>query len=106
MAFLHRVANGGGTVEREYAAGSGRMDLCLRYRSVVLPIELKVWRDGERDPLDEGLAQIEGYLSSTGADHGWLVIFDRRTGQPRIAERTSDARATTPRGRSIVVVRA
>jgi hypothetical protein len=31
MAFLHRVANAGGTLEREYAIGRGRMDLCLRY---------------------------------------------------------------------------
>jgi type II secretory pathway predicted ATPase ExeA len=31
MAFLHRVVNGGGTLEREYAIGMGRMDLCLRY---------------------------------------------------------------------------
>ena len=30
MAFLHRVANGGGTIEREYAIGSGRMDLLIR----------------------------------------------------------------------------
>lgn len=29
MAFLHRVVNGDGTLEREYAIGSGRMDLCL-----------------------------------------------------------------------------
>ena len=31
MAFLHRVINGG-SIEREYAIGRGRMDLCLRYR--------------------------------------------------------------------------
>ncbi|MBA4450342.1 ATP-binding protein, partial [Cylindrospermopsis raciborskii CS-506_D] len=35
MAFLHRVVNGGGTLEREYAIGSGRMDICLRYGKVV-----------------------------------------------------------------------
>jgi len=42
MAFLHRVVNGGGTIEREYAIGSDRMDLCLRYGVVTLGIELKV----------------------------------------------------------------
>ena len=31
MAFLQRVINGNGTLEREYAIGRGRMDLCLRY---------------------------------------------------------------------------
>ena len=33
MAFLHRVVNGGGTIEREYAIGSGRMDRRARARS-------------------------------------------------------------------------
>ena len=31
MAYLHRVVNGGGSLTREYAIGSDRMDLCLRY---------------------------------------------------------------------------
>jgi hypothetical protein len=34
MAFMHRVTNAGGTLEREYAIGSGRMDLCLRYGEI------------------------------------------------------------------------
>ncbi|MFM7561227.1 ATP-binding protein, partial [Cylindrospermopsis raciborskii] len=45
MAFLHRVVNGGGVLEREYAIGSDRMDLCLSYQDIILGIELKVWRD-------------------------------------------------------------
>jgi hypothetical protein len=106
MAFLHRVVNGGGTLEREYAIGWGRMDLCLRYGAVTLGIELKVWRDGEPDPLAEGLAQLDGYLAGLGLDRGWLVIFDRRTGQPPIRERTSSTEQTSPQGRRITVVRA
>src|SRR5206468_5081264 len=39
MAFLHRVVNGGGTIEREYAIGRGRMDLCVRYGPDTLAIE-------------------------------------------------------------------
>jgi hypothetical protein len=31
MAFLQRVTNGHGRIEREYAAGSGRMDLAVEY---------------------------------------------------------------------------
>jgi hypothetical protein len=46
MAFLQRVVNGDGTLEREYAIGRGRMDLCLRYGDLTLGMELKVWRDG------------------------------------------------------------
>jgi hypothetical protein len=106
MAFLHRVANGGGTLEREYAIGTGRMDLCLRHGPDTLALELKVWRDGEKDPLVEGLAQLDSYLAGLGLDSGWLVIFDRRSGQPPIAERTRAAAATTPAGRRVTVLRA
>ena len=105
MAFLHRVVNGGGTLEREYAIGSGRMDLCLRYGTVTLGMELKVWRDGAPDPLPEGLAQLDAYLAGLGLDRGWLVIFDRRTGQPPIAARASSAEQLSLGGRHIQVVR-
>jgi hypothetical protein len=106
MAFLHRVANGGGTLERAYAIGAGRMDLCLRHGPDTLALELKVWRDGEKDPLEQGLAQLDGYLAGLGLDTGWLVIFDRRAGQPPIAERTLATRAMTPAGREVSLVRA
>lgn len=105
MAFLHRVVNGGGTIEREYAIGKGRMDLCVRYGGEVLGIELKVWREGRPDPLAEGLAQLE-YLAGLGLDRGWLVIFDQRRGQPPLAERTRREAARTPAGREVAVIRA
>ncbi|MBK5938590.1 AAA family ATPase [Halochromatium roseum] len=106
MAFLHRVVNGGGTLEREYAIGAGRMDLCLRYGEVTLGIELKVWRDGRPDPLAQGLEQLDGYLAGLGLDSGWLVLFDRRSGQPPIEERTRVDEALSPGGRRIQVIRA
>ncbi|NER08279.1 MAG: ATP-binding protein, partial [Okeania sp. SIO3C4] len=105
MAFLHRVVNGGGTLEREYAIASRRMDLCLRYGAVTIGIELKVWRDGRPDPLAAGLEQIEAYLAGLGLDWGWLIIFDRRQGLPDIAERTTTAVAETVSGRKITVIR-
>lgn len=106
MAFLDRVANGGGRVEREPAVGRGRLDLRLEYGDVVLPMKLKVWRDGERDPRDEGLTQLDGYLQGLGVTAGWLVIFDQRSGLPPIAERTTTETATTPGGRQACVIRA
>ena len=105
MAFLHRVVNGGGTLEREYAIGSGRMDLCLRYGAVTLGMELKVWKEGKKDPLTDGLKQLDKYLSGLGLDKGWLVIFDRRPGLPPISERTTTEQAVSPAGRTIVVIR-
>jgi hypothetical protein len=107
MAFLHRVVNGGGTLEREYAIGSGRLDLCVRYKGLTLAIEVKTWRDSDHkgDPLAEGLKQLDAYLAGLGLDTGWLVIFDQRGGLPPIAERTTAEQAVTPGGRSVVVVR-
>ena len=105
MAFLHRVVNGGGTLEREYAIGSGRMDICLRYGKIILGMELKVWREGRRDPLSEGLKQLDKYLSGLNLDTGWLVIFDRREGLPPISDRTSTEITQSPDGRSIIVIR-
>ena len=105
MAFLHRVVNGNGTIDREYAVLSGRMDLLVRYGEVKMAMELKVWRDGKKDPLTEGLNQLDYYLSGLGLDTGWLVIFDRRSHLPPISDRTSSEIVTSPQGRPIVLIR-
>jgi AAA-like domain len=105
MAFLHRVINGGGTLEREYAIGRDRMDLCLRYGSVILGIELKVWRDGRPDPLTRGLMQLEGYLDRLKQSSGWLVIFDRRTNILSLEERLQTSLAETTNGQQVTVIR-
>ena len=105
MAFLHRVVNGCGTLEREYAIGSGRMDICLRYGKQTLAMELKVWADKRPDPLKEGLPQIDKYLSGLSLNTGWLVIFDRRSGLPPLSDRTTTENVISPAGREIIVIR-
>jgi AAA-like domain len=105
MAFLHRVANGGGQLEREYAIGTRRMDICLRYKSVTVGMELKVWRDNEKDPVDKALVQLDRYLAGLGLDRGWLVIFDQRSGLPPIEDRTTTEMKRSATGRSITVIR-
>jgi hypothetical protein len=105
MAFLHRVVNGG-SIEREYALGSGRMDLVLRYAGETLAIELKVWRPGRPDPRALGLVQLDGYLARLDQESGWLVIFDRRAGLPPVEERLGVSLETSPAGRTITVIRA
>jgi len=90
MAFLQRVVNGGGMIDREYAVGSGRLDLYVRWPwSGVVDthaLELKV-RTDRKNPLGEGLDQLAGYLRRLGLDHGTLVIFDRRTDAPPVDQR-------------------
>lgn len=106
MAFLHRVVNGGGVVEREYAIGMGRMDICVRFGGEVLGIELKVWREKKPDPERQGLEQLDEYLAGIAQQSGWLIIFDRRPDQPPVEQRVSVHQAQTPSGRLIQVVRA
>ena len=106
MAYLHRVVNGKGRIEREYAIGLGRIDLCLFYGDTRVPMELKVWRDDEKDPLARGLVQLDAYLSGLGMEHGWLVIFDQRSEIPPIPERTTTEMAETASGRAVTVIRA
>ncbi len=105
MAFLHRVVNGG-SIEREYAIGSGRMDLCVRYGGETLAIEIKVWRPGRKDPAPQGLTQLDAYLAGLGLTTGWLVIFDRRPEALPVEERLVATPAVTPGGREVVLVRA
>ena len=93
MAFLQKVVNGGGFIDREYAVGSGRIDLCVRWPSPAgiakWAVELKVWRDGRPDPLPEGLAQLSGYLARLGLGRGTLVLFDQRSGASPLPSRCS-----------------
>jgi hypothetical protein len=106
MAFLHRVVNGGGTLEREYAIGRDRMDLRLKYGNVILGIELKAWRDKRRDPMESGIEQLDSYLARLGVNFGWLIIFDLRTKALPIEERLTTSITTTTNGRSVTIVRA
>jgi hypothetical protein len=102
MSWLHRIVNGGtepeirpggvAAIDREYAVGSGRIDLLIRWP---LPsgevqrfaVELKVRRNRDGDALGEGLEQISDYLDRLGLETGTLVLFDQRSDAPPIAQR-------------------
>jgi len=114
MAYLQRVVNGGSpagvaSIDREYAIGSGRIDLCVRWPLASgeverFAVELKVWRDREADPLAEGLTQLAGYLERLDLDRGTLILFDRRTDAPPLPDRISRSE-TEHDGRSVTVWR-
>ena len=82
MAFLQRILNGGGHLEREAAAGRGRMDLFLEYKGDKFIIEIKLvhsW-DSPSEVREEGLRQIAMYRDRTAPDApSYLMIFDRRS---------------------------
>ena len=81
QAFLQRIVNGGGRIEREYGLGRMRTDLLIVWpypqgtQKVV--IELKILHKSLAATLAEGLQQTVDYLDRSGAEAGHLVIFDR-----------------------------
>jgi hypothetical protein len=90
MAFLQRVTNGEGRIEREYAAGLGRMDLAVQYKGAWSIIEIKLLRKNKtfESVKEEGITQVLQYRERIDpAAPCYLVIFDRRPDKPEWAER-------------------
>jgi hypothetical protein len=77
MAFLQRVVNGGGRIEREYGLGRGALDLMVAWGAQRHVIEVKLRRDTETE--GEALGQVARYLDAMGQGEGWLVMFDLRS---------------------------
>ncbi len=86
QAFLQRIVNSGGRVEREYGLGRKRTDLLVLWpysfpdgeRVQRIVIELKILYKTLEKTLDEGLRQTWEYADKCGAAEAHLIIFDRR----------------------------
>ncbi len=87
QAFLQRVVNGGGYIDREYGLGRRRTDLLIRkpltdgyggpIQRVVL--ELKILRGDLEKTIEKGLVQTSDYMDLVGSvDEGHFIIFDRK----------------------------
>ncbi|TAE46343.1 MAG: ATP-binding protein, partial [Bacteroidetes bacterium] len=76
MAFLQRIVNGGGRIDREMAIGNGRTDLAVFWKDQVIPIELKLNHDSYT--LSDGLKQLSRYMDKLGQSRGHLVIFEKK----------------------------
>ena len=87
QAFLQRVVNGGGRIEREYGLGRGRTDLLIVWPrgGATAPnteadrfvVECKVAHKGLDRTIDEGVVQTAAYMDRCAAQTGHLVVFDR-----------------------------
>lgn len=81
QAFLQRIVNGGGRIEREYGLGRRRTDLLILWNHPggvqKAVIELKLLHKSLAKTLEDGLQQTLAYLDRCGAAEGHLVIFDR-----------------------------
>ncbi|MFO7874979.1 MAG: ATP-binding protein [Desulfovermiculus sp.] len=95
QAFLQRVVNSGGRVEREFGLGRMRTDLLVlwpltaakpgqpawtRWQGPVQKavIELKILYKSLEKTIQEGLHQTWEYMDRCGAEEGHLIVFDRR----------------------------
>jgi hypothetical protein len=87
QGFLQRVANGHGTIEREYALGNGRIDLLLEWkgpcRTQKIIFELKI--RSEHQPnlekiKDNAMIQTAEYAKKCNPESSHVLIFDRREG--------------------------
>ncbi len=100
QAFLQRIINSGGRIEREYGLGKKRTDLLIiwphqqvensDYKEITNPlevwsseqtqkvvIELKILYKSLESTLLEGLEQTWNYMDKCASKDGHLVIFDR-----------------------------
>ena len=81
QAFLQRIVNANGRVEREYGLGLMRTDLLVSWpynggiQEIVL--ELKILHTSLEQTVKDGLEQTFAYMDKCGADEGHLLIFDR-----------------------------
>ena len=88
QAFLQRIINGGGRINREYGLGRKRTDIFIEYpldqergffgkeiQRVV--IETKILYSNLEQTIQKGLEQTLEYADSVGADESHLIIFNR-----------------------------
>jgi hypothetical protein len=101
QAFLQRILNGGGQIDREYGLGKQRTDLYIRWpiipdrfsdenkdfpfpmfydintlQRIVIELKLKHNRKLET-VIEKGLRQTAQYVDKTGAQEAYLIIFDQ-----------------------------
>ncbi|MGE5340121.1 MAG: AAA-like domain-containing protein [Candidatus Omnitrophota bacterium] len=81
QAFLQRIVNGGGRVEREYGLGRQRTDLFISWpyndgiQNVVIELKLKYGR--MEATIEKGLDQTWEYMDKCGTSEGYLLVVNR-----------------------------
>lgn len=84
LAFLQRIVNSGGRIEREYGLGRMRTDLLViwSYGNGVqrVVVAFKILHKRLKRTLERALPQTWEYMGRCGSDDGHLIIFDRTTG--------------------------
>ena len=83
QAFLQRVVNSGGRVEREHGLDRRRADLLIEWpegevvRKYVVECKVRHERRSLERTVAEGVEQTAAYMDRCRAEAGHLVVFDR-----------------------------
>ena len=81
QAFLQRIVNSGGRIEREYGLGRGRTDLLIVWPqgecTHKFVVECKMRHKSLERTIRDGLEQTTAYMDRCAAEAGHLIIFDR-----------------------------
>jgi hypothetical protein len=81
QAFLQRIVNGGGRVEREYGLGRQRTDILViwPYQTSIqyAVIELKLLYGDLETTIRAGVEQTLQYMDTCGASEGYLLIINK-----------------------------
>ncbi len=85
QAFLQRIVNGGGRIEREYGLGRMRTDLLVlgpapngEAAGQRIVIECKVAHGSVDRTVQAGIERTRAYMDRCAADEGCLAVLDRR----------------------------
>jgi len=91
QAFLQRVANGKGFINREYGLSKKRTDLMLKWQyekegqlciqNVVIELKIVHQKLNYQKVLNEALEQTAGYAKICGVKEANILIFDRDKSQ-------------------------
>jgi len=91
QAFLQRVANGNGFINREYGVSRKRTDLMLkwsysvndqiRYQKVIMELKVINERYSYEKVRQDALIQTAEYARICGSDEAHILIFDRNNTQ-------------------------
>ena len=114
QAYLQRIVNGGGRIEREYGIGRGAVDIQVLWPAepgqpsdlwTRIVVECKALRATDRQSLEStverGVAQTLRYMAQCGAAEGHLVVFDRRE-EPRFGDAREPTTHEREDGRVVV----
>lgn len=92
QAFLQRIINGGGRIQREYALGRKYTDLFIEWpvdpeagfhgEIQRIVVELKIFYSNLDKTILDGVEQVSQYAKQCGAEEAHLLIFNREVEKP------------------------